>query len=73
MTFEEVPFLYDYIRQACKILKQLPDNKYETFQYLCALNLFNSLIKTPCFKREIHYKEIKLKVSDLIVWCSTDR
>ena len=53
-------------------MKRLPDNKYETFKYLCALNLLNSLIKTPCFKHEIQYKEIKLKVSDLIAWCSTD-
>lgn len=72
MTFEEVPLLSDYIRQARNILKRLPDNKYETFKYLCALNLLNSLIKTPCFKHEIQYKEIKLKVSDLIAWCSTD-
>lgn len=72
MTFEEVPLLSDYIREARNILKRLPDNKYETFKYLCALNLLNSLIKTPCFKHEIQYKEIKLKVSDLIAWCSTD-
>lgn len=71
MTLEEVTLLSDYIRQARNILKRLPDNKYETFKYLCALNLLNSLIKAPCFKHEIHYKEFKLKVSDLIAWCST--
>lgn len=72
MTFEEVPLLSDYIREARNILKRLPDNKYETFKYLCALNLLNSLIKAPCFKHEIQYREIKLKVSDLIARCSTD-
>lgn len=63
----------ELIEQALFIIGNLPENNHETFRYLCALNLLNSLIKQPLYKETISYRQFKSRIPKLMRHCISNR